>query len=74
METIDYAPEHEHSPMQAAFRLGVAEGTLRNWRSARPRVGPKPTYKGKRGRGKKPRVVYLEQDIAAWEQACRSGS
>lgn len=65
---------NELSPMQTATRLGVTEGTLRNWRNATPRLGPKPTYKGKRGRGKKPRVVYLEQDIDAYEQAIRSGS
>jgi transposase len=64
----------ELSPMQAATRLGVSEGTLRNWRNSTPRLGPKPTYKGKRGRGKKPRVVYLETDVAAWEQAIRSES
>lgn len=63
--------DEEHTPMQAATRIGVTEGTLRNWRSAKPRQGPKPTYKGKRGRGKKPRVVYLESDIVAWEQSFR---
>lgn len=58
--------------MQAASRLGVTEGTLRNWRNAKPRLGPRPTYKGKRGRGKKPRVVYLEVDVADYEQSIRS--
>lgn len=61
----------ELSSTECALRLGVSEGTLRNWRSARPRIGPKPTYKGKRGAGKKPRVVYLVADVERYEQQMR---
>jgi hypothetical protein len=61
----------ELSSTEAALRLGVTEGTLRNWRSAKPRIGPRPTYKGKRGAGKKPRVVYLLADIEKYERELR---
>lgn len=61
----------EMSSTECALRLGVSEGTLRNWRSARPRLGPKPTYKGKRGVGRKPRVVYLAADVERYERQMR---
>ncbi|MDR7155376.1 DNA-binding transcriptional MerR regulator [Sphingobium xenophagum] len=55
--------------IQAAPRIGVAPGTLENWRTQG--IGPKfiKTTSGRRGK-----VLYDPADIEAWKQANRYGS
>ena len=53
---------------EAAAILGIAVGTLRNWRAQRPRVGPPIRKIGQRA------VRYLRTDLAAFINAGAGGA
>lgn len=53
---------------QVAQMIGVAEGTLRNWRTQE--LGPKyhtlHEKRRRKGKGSKPRVYYKPHEVAEW--------
>lgn len=57
------------SSREAAARLGITEGTLRNWRTE----GAGPTFhtlqpkRRRKGKGSRPRVYYLAHEVDAYK-------
>ena len=49
----------------AASMLWIGHGTLRNWASAKPPRGPRPT---KTGTSKQARTLYEVADIKRWKR------
>lgn len=55
------------TPVEVASRLGLSEGTLRNWRVANRRQGPAFVKTGGR-------VRYRESAVEAWLDAHEAGA
>lgn len=58
---------------ELAKRWGMNEGTLRNWRSAKPPRGPKFITLGRKRKGKNPPVRYRLTDVIEYEFINGSG-